>query len=68
MADLSVSETRTSYEEQKRIICELQERLAEKEFQIIEGEKLRKKLHNTILVILLYLVIQKVPFFPMHKF
>ncbi|KAL2980512.1 hypothetical protein AAZX31_13G233200 [Glycine max] len=49
MADLSASETRTVFEDQKRIICELQERLAEKEFQVIEGEKLRKKLHNTIL-------------------
>lgn len=50
MADLSASETRTVFEDQKRIIRELQERLAEKEFQVIEGEKLRKKLHNTILV------------------
>ncbi|XP_028781367.1 kinesin-like protein KIN-14C isoform X2 [Neltuma alba] len=49
MADLSVSETRTSFEEQKRLIHELQDRLADKEFQVIEGEKLRKKLHNTIL-------------------
>ncbi|XP_057433023.1 kinesin-like protein KIN-14C [Lotus japonicus] len=49
MADLSVSETRTVFEDQKRIINELQERLAEKECQIIEGENLRKKLHNTIL-------------------
>lgn len=50
MADLSVSETRTVFEDQKRIIRELHERLADKEFQVIEGEKLRKKLHNTILV------------------
>ncbi|KAL2343907.1 hypothetical protein Fmac_005192 [Flemingia macrophylla] len=49
MADLSVSETRTVFEDQKRIICELQERLADKEFQVVEGEKLRRKLHNTIL-------------------
>ncbi|XP_020238802.1 kinesin-like protein KIN-14D [Cajanus cajan] len=49
MADLSVSETRTVFEEQKRIIRELQDRLADKEFQVVEGEKLRKKLHNTIL-------------------
>ncbi|KAI9112450.1 hypothetical protein K1719_016647 [Acacia pycnantha] len=49
MADLSVSETRTSFEEQNRLIHELQDRLADKEFQVIEGEKLRKKLHNTIL-------------------
>jgi len=50
MADLSASETRTVFEDQRRIVGELQERLAEKEFQVIEGEKLRKKLHNTILV------------------
>ncbi|BAT73848.1 hypothetical protein VIGAN_01139200 [Vigna angularis var. angularis] len=48
-ADLSASETRTMFEEQKRIIQGLQERLADKEFQVVEGEKLRKKLHNTIL-------------------
>ena len=43
------------FEEQKRIIRELQDRLADKEFQVIEGERLRKKLHNTILVLLLAL-------------
>ncbi|XP_057420290.1 kinesin-like protein KIN-14C [Lotus japonicus] len=49
VADLSASETRTVFEEQKRIIHELKDRLADKEFQVVEGEKLRKKLHNTIL-------------------
>ncbi|KAL1365005.1 kinesin-like protein KIN-14C isoform X2 [Arachis hypogaea] len=49
MADMSVSETRTVFEDQKRIIRELQDKLADKESQIVEGEKLRKKLHNTIL-------------------
>ncbi|KAH7514902.1 hypothetical protein FEM48_Zijuj11G0139500 [Ziziphus jujuba var. spinosa] len=49
MADLSASKTRTEYEEQKRIVCELQDRLANTELQVIEGEKLRKKLHNIIL-------------------
>ncbi|XP_061336433.1 kinesin-like protein KIN-14C [Gastrolobium bilobum] len=49
MVDLSASETRKVFEEQKRIIHELQDRLADKEFQVVEGEKLRKKLHNTIL-------------------
>ncbi|KAF7843080.1 kinesin-like protein KIN-14C [Senna tora] len=49
MADLSALETRTIFEEQKKIIRELQDRLADKESQVIEGEKLRKKLHNTIL-------------------
>lgn len=50
MADLSASETRTVFEElherladQKRVIHEL-------ERQVIGGEELRKKLHNTILV------------------
>ncbi|KAK7302157.1 hypothetical protein RJT34_13038 [Clitoria ternatea] len=49
MADLSSLETTKIFEDQKRIIRELQERLTEKEFQVIEGDKLRKKLHNTIL-------------------
>ncbi|XP_024024920.1 kinesin-like protein KIN-14C [Morus notabilis] len=49
MADLSASETRAEFEEQKRILSELQDRLADVEFQVVEGEKLRKKLHNTIL-------------------
>ncbi|KDP20822.1 hypothetical protein JCGZ_21293 [Jatropha curcas] len=49
MADLSVSETKTEFEEQRRTARELQERLAEAEHQLIEGETLRKKLHNTIL-------------------
>ncbi|BFG27566.1 hypothetical protein CerSpe_138400 [Prunus speciosa] len=49
MADLSASETRTEFEENKRIVRELQDRLAEAELQILEGENLRKKLHNTIL-------------------
>ncbi|KAL5579168.1 hypothetical protein UlMin_011610 [Ulmus minor] len=49
MADLSTSETRTEAEEQRRIVRELQDRLVDAELQIVEGEKLRKKLHNTIL-------------------
>ncbi|CAL5183318.1 unnamed protein product [Lathyrus oleraceus] len=49
MADLSFSETRTVFEKQETVISQLRERLAEKEFQVIEGESLRKKLHNTIL-------------------
>ncbi|GAU46930.1 hypothetical protein TSUD_85300 [Trifolium subterraneum] len=49
MADLSALETRAMFEEQKRIIRELRDQLADKEFQIVEGEKLRKKLHNTVL-------------------
>lgn len=50
MSDMSALETRTGFEEQKKVICELQSRLADAELKIIEGEKLRKKLHNTILV------------------
>lgn len=51
MSDLSVLESRTGYEEQKRVNYELQSRLAEAELKVIDGEALRKKLHNTILVI-----------------
>ncbi|XP_077222386.1 kinesin-like protein KIN-14D [Tasmannia lanceolata] len=49
LADLSVMGKRTECEEQKKILQDLQTRLAEADLQIIEGEKLRKKLHNTIL-------------------
>ncbi|EOA15696.1 hypothetical protein CARUB_v10006408mg [Capsella rubella] len=49
MADASVSLTRTEFEEQKHLLCELQDRLADREHQLCEGELLRKKLHNTIL-------------------
>ncbi|XP_010267813.1 PREDICTED: kinesin-like protein KIN-14C isoform X2 [Nelumbo nucifera] len=48
-ADLSTLEIRTEYEEQKRTIQDLQSRLTEADSKIIEAEKLRKKLHNTIL-------------------
>lgn len=47
---MSAFETRTEFEAQKRLITELQNRLEDAEFKLIEGEKLRKKLHNTILV------------------
>ncbi|KAI7982448.1 Kinesin-like protein KIN-14N [Camellia lanceoleosa] len=49
MSDLSALETRAEFEEKKRVMSELQDRLADAELQLIEGEKLRKKLHNTIL-------------------
>ncbi|PSS06166.1 Kinesin-like protein [Actinidia chinensis var. chinensis] len=49
MSDLSALATRTEFEEQKTLIEELQSRLTEAEVKIIEGENLRKKLHNTIL-------------------
>lgn len=51
MADLSASEISTRFEEQKRVERELRDRIAEFEQKIFEGERLRKKLHNDILVI-----------------
>lgn len=47
---MSSVETQFECEEQRKLISELQARLADAEFKVIEGEKLRKKLHNTILV------------------
>ncbi|CAN0852508.1 Kinesin-like protein KIN-14C [Linum grandiflorum] len=47
--DLSAGETRTEYDKQTRIVRDLQDRLADAEHKLLEGEKLRKKLHNTIL-------------------
>ncbi|KAL2928081.1 Kinesin-like protein KIN-14N [Bienertia sinuspersici] len=49
MSDLSAMETRKQFEEQNVEICDLRNRLADAEVKLIEGEKLRKKLHNTIL-------------------
>ncbi|GLT83486.1 hypothetical protein SLE2022_017730 [Rubroshorea leprosula] len=49
VSDISALETRFEFEEQKKLIRELQNRLDDAEFKLIEGEKLRKKLHNTIL-------------------
>ncbi|KAJ9182746.1 hypothetical protein P3X46_006704 [Hevea brasiliensis] len=49
VSDMSAFETRTEFEAQKRLVTELQNRLEDAEFKLIEGEKLRKKLHNTIL-------------------
>ncbi|KAL6844533.1 hypothetical protein ACP4OV_026206 [Aristida adscensionis] len=49
LADVTAIEAMTGYEEQKDKIKYLEERLAHAESQIIEGDKLRKKLHNTIL-------------------
>ncbi|XP_071697406.1 kinesin-like protein KIN-14C [Rutidosis leptorrhynchoides] len=49
MADLTSSEIRTEYEDQKRIVSDLQDRLRDAETKLLEGESLRKKLHNTIL-------------------
>lgn len=50
MSDLSVMETRKQFEEQDMTICGLRNRLADAEVKLVEGEKLRKKLHYTILV------------------
>ncbi|EOY12616.1 Kinesin 3 isoform 2 [Theobroma cacao] len=49
MSDMSALETRFEFEGQKKLINELQNRLEDAEFKLTEGEKLRKKLHNTIL-------------------
>ncbi|KAJ8428672.1 hypothetical protein Cgig2_006346 [Carnegiea gigantea] len=48
-SDLSATEMRNQFEEQNILICDLQNRLADAEQRLIEGEKLRKKLHNAIL-------------------
>ncbi|KAK9084926.1 hypothetical protein Sjap_025337 [Stephania japonica] len=49
MADSTTLEIRIEFEEQKRLVRDLQLRLAESEYQKAELEKHRKKLHNTIL-------------------
>ena len=51
LADVTAIEAMTGYEEQKEKIKHLEDRLAHAESQIVEGDELRKKLHNTILVI-----------------
>lgn len=56
MADLSTFEKMNEFEEQKESIMELKGRLEEAELKLIEGEKLRKKLHNTIQVMICHLV------------
>ncbi|KAK4484414.1 hypothetical protein RD792_006993, partial [Penstemon davidsonii] len=49
LSDVTTMATRSEFEGQKTYILELQNRLADAESKIVEGEKLRKKLHNTIL-------------------
>ena len=49
-SDLTTMETMTEYENQKRLLEDLQQRLTEAEQKIVDGENLRKKLHNAILV------------------
>ncbi|KAH6775566.1 kinesin 3 [Perilla frutescens var. hirtella] len=49
LSNMSAMETRSEFEENKSLILELKSRLADADVKIVEGEKLRKKLHNTIL-------------------
>ncbi|KAL4332972.1 hypothetical protein GQ457_07G013820 [Hibiscus cannabinus] len=49
MSDMSALETRNEFEGQKKLINELHKCLEDAEFKLVEGERLRKKLHNTIL-------------------
>ncbi|XP_061361242.1 kinesin-like protein KIN-14N [Gastrolobium bilobum] len=49
VSDISAFETRTEFVGQQKFVDELQRRLADAENKLIEGERLRKKLHNTIL-------------------
>ncbi|KAK8643900.1 hypothetical protein V6N13_013177 [Hibiscus sabdariffa] len=49
MSDMSALETKNEFEGQKKLINELHKCLEDAEFKLVEGEKLRKKLHNTIL-------------------
>ncbi|KAK3141431.1 hypothetical protein QOZ80_4BG0333810 [Eleusine coracana subsp. coracana] len=49
LADVTVIEAMTGYKEQKERLQYVEERLAYAESQIVEGDRLRKKLHNTIL-------------------
>ncbi|KAG5126634.1 hypothetical protein JHK82_027469 [Glycine max] len=49
VSNISAYETRTEYKGQQKFVNELQRRLADAEYILIEEERLRKKLHNTIL-------------------
>lgn len=48
-SNMTASETMTEYENMKKMLESVQSRLEEAEQTILEGENLRKKLHNTIL-------------------
>lgn len=48
MANLSASEISTRFEKQERVVREQQDRIAELEQKILEGERLRRKLNNDI--------------------
>ncbi|XP_047334579.1 kinesin-like protein KIN-14N [Impatiens glandulifera] len=49
MADLSANRKMTEYEDQEKVIHDLQCRLTDAELKLEVGEKLRKDLHNTIM-------------------
>ncbi|EOA12956.1 hypothetical protein CARUB_v10025939mg [Capsella rubella] len=49
VSDLSTFEKMNEFEDQKQSIIDLKSRVEEAELKLVEGEKLRKKLHNTIL-------------------
>ncbi|KAK9092153.1 hypothetical protein Syun_027064 [Stephania yunnanensis] len=49
MADLNTMESRTEFEEQKRLAWDLQNRIEDAKFQIMQADKLHKDLYNTIL-------------------
>ncbi|CAJ2659985.1 unnamed protein product [Trifolium pratense] len=49
VCDISAIETKTEFEGQQKLVNDLEKRLADAEYKLIEGEKLRKELHNTIL-------------------
>ncbi|CAH8297909.1 unnamed protein product [Eruca vesicaria subsp. sativa] len=49
MSDLTTFEKMNEFEDQKQTIIDLKSRIEEAELKLVEGEKLRKKLHNTIL-------------------
>nr|XP_043621181.1 kinesin-like protein KIN-14C [Erigeron canadensis] len=49
MAGKSSEEISKEFEKQKRYILDLQDSIRVKDAQLVEGESLRKKLHNTIL-------------------
>ncbi|KAL8046444.1 hypothetical protein ABFS82_08G179000 [Erythranthe guttata] len=48
-SNISIMTTRSEFEEQQAMIRELKNRLTDADSKILEGEKLRKQLHNTIL-------------------
>lgn len=49
-ADLTSIEIIQENETNKKLVSELQSHVIDLEYQLVEAEKLRKKLHNTILV------------------